>query len=78
MLCEQENGATIFVKCTPGDYIRPPQVGAKITVRHQGFFAQSQKYKYPVLLDIKSEVKKSQNNNIEQLNNIKKSNDNGE
>jgi DNA ligase-1 len=57
LLCEQENGARIFVKCSSAQYFDSPPVGTKITVRHQGFYPKSQKYRYPVLQKISNSDK---------------------
>jgi DNA ligase-1 len=73
MICEQENGVSVFVKCTPAEYSSPPPVGTEITVKHQGFFAKSQKYKYPVWLKINPVKSQNDNNNMNQLK-IKKKN----
>ena len=40
-----------MVKCSRGFYLDPPSVGDIISVRHLGFFADSQKYKHPVLIE---------------------------
>jgi DNA ligase-1 len=63
LVCKQENGKLIYLKCTRGFCLSPPEVGEKILVRHQGIFARSQKYKYPV-----SVIHSTLNGNIDLLN----------
>jgi len=52
--CMQDNGATCSLMVSGGYYVHPPEVGTKIPVKHQGFFANSQQFKYPVLIEPKS------------------------
>jgi DNA ligase-1 len=49
--CKQNNGSVVWLKVTGGYYMRPPKVGSEIPVKHQGFFANSQNFKYPVLIE---------------------------
>jgi len=77
-LCEQENGAEAFVTCTPAEYSSPPTFGTKLTVRHQGFFAKSQKYKYPILYVKVNTVKPQNSANIKRFKNKKKAKNNAE
>jgi hypothetical protein len=52
--CQQDNGTKYWLKVTGGYYDRHPEVGSEIPVIHQGFFANSQKFKYPVLYELES------------------------
>jgi hypothetical protein len=48
--------------------VNAPEIGTKIPVKHQGFFANSQQFKYPVLIEpnsFKPKNPKTDNNNIE-------------
>jgi DNA ligase-1 len=49
--CRQNNGAEVLLKVKGGYYMRPPEKGSKIPVKFQGFFANSQNFKYPVLIE---------------------------
>jgi DNA ligase-1 len=49
--CLQNNGSEVWLKVTGGYWKRKPEVGSKIPVKHQGFFADSHNFKYPVLFE---------------------------
>jgi DNA ligase-1 len=52
--CLQNNGSEVLLKVTGGYHERTPEVGSMIPVKHQGFFANSQNFKYPVLYEPES------------------------
>jgi hypothetical protein len=66
LVCEQAGGHKISVKCKRIYCFEPPEQGAIIPVLHQGFFAHSQKYKYPVMnTSVYEESFAKENSNIE-------------
>ena len=65
MLIIRDNGAVYSLNVTGAYYVHAPEIGSKIPVKHQGFFANSQQFKYPVLIQPKSLKPKTNNNNNE-------------
>jgi DNA ligase-1 len=58
--CQQNDGSEVFLKVMGGYYMRPPKINSKIPVKHQGFFTNSQNFKYPVLIEPLSVEEKKQ------------------
>jgi len=57
LICDQADGVQIKVKCCGYDYESPPEVGTVIQIRHSGIVKNSKKFKYPILTDIRTDLK---------------------
>jgi hypothetical protein len=44
------------VRASAFDILKPPEPGSVLTVRYNGFWKNSNKFKYPVLVRIRSEL----------------------
>ena len=47
----RENGQLCIVKCSSSYYKNSPLTNESLKIRHLGYFAQTEKFKHPVLVE---------------------------